>query len=193
MPVIPIAASLIQLGIKYGPGLIRTLGKKKGGKAESVANTIADLTENLNPSTPVAEREEILSKAISALPPEQMLEAIALNTDAEAEIRKEEELTKRKQEETHQIRLQDNDLRTKRTRPDIARQSWAAAVAYVVLTLFFQPVVDVIVLVLGEPGASTQDLGLSFSIEVFLVLASPAFTFVGVRGLERWKAGGTPN
>lgn len=87
-------------------------------------------------------------------------------------------------EKTHQARLQQNDLYTKRARPKVALESWRLAVLYAGIT-FISPVLD---------GLFTADLSNvpAFDPVVFTAIASPAFWFMGIRGAERWKAGGTP-
>lgn len=82
------------------------------------------------------------------------------------------------QQETIQAELHQTDLYTKRTRPRIARQSWYITAAYASLALFAEiaPV---------EWGLRAPQ----FQWEIFFVLASPALTYMGVRGLEKWKQG----
>ena len=83
------------------------------------------------------------------------------------------------QQDTIQAELHQTDLYTKQTRPKIARQSWYVTAAYAIGTTFL-------------PMAPAT-WGLQVSIlqwEMFLVLASPALTYMGVRGFEKWKSGG---
>jgi hypothetical protein len=83
------------------------------------------------------------------------------------------------QQQTIQAELHQNDLYTKRTRPKVARQSWYVTAAYALMSTFL-PMLP-------------EDWGLqapAFQWEMFLVLASPALTYMGVRGFEKWKAGG---
>lgn len=82
------------------------------------------------------------------------------------------------QQKTIQAELHQNDQYTKRTRPHIARQSWYITAAYALAGTFI-PVLP-------------TDLGLNapeVQWEIFLVLASPALTYMGVRGFEKWKHG----
>jgi len=84
------------------------------------------------------------------------------------------------QQKTIIAELHQHDLYTKRTRPKIARQSWYITAAYAVAGTFL-PVLPV-------------DWGLqapALQWEIFLVLASPALTYMGVRGFEKWKGGGS--
>ena len=83
------------------------------------------------------------------------------------------------QQETIQAELHQSDLYTKRTRPKVARQSWYITAAYALLQMLIPVVPEA--WNLGEP---------SFQWEIFLVLASPALTYMGVRGFEKWKKGG---
>ena len=84
------------------------------------------------------------------------------------------------QQETIQAELHQSDLYTKQTRPKIARQSWYVTGAYAISGMLIP--------------ALPESLGLQAPViqwEIFLVLASPALTYMGVRGFEKWKAGGT--
>jgi hypothetical protein len=83
------------------------------------------------------------------------------------------------QQKTIQAELHQTDLYTKQTRPKIARQSWYVTAAYAIGTTFL-------------PMAPVT-WGLQVPIlqwEMFLVLSSPALTYMGVRGFEKWRAGG---
>ena len=83
------------------------------------------------------------------------------------------------QQQTIQAELHQNDLYTKQTRPKIARQSWYVTASYALMSTFL-------------PMAPLT-WGLQapvFQWEIFLVLSSPALTYMGVRGFEKWKGGG---
>jgi hypothetical protein len=83
------------------------------------------------------------------------------------------------QQKTIQAELHQTDLYTKQTRPKIARQSWYVTAAYAIGTTFL-------------PMAPVT-WGLQVPVlqwEMFLVLSSPALTYMGVRGFEKWRAGG---
>jgi hypothetical protein len=95
-----------------------------------------------------------------------------LELNAELEMFKAEQI--KIQAELHQT-----DLYTKQTRPKIARQSWYVTAAYA-LTGTFVPM-----------APATWGLQLPvMQWEMFVVLASPALTYMGVRALEKWKGGG---
>lgn len=82
-------------------------------------------------------------------------------------------------QKTIQAELEQADLYTKRTRPKIARQSWYVTGAYAIAGLALR--------------AAPEHYGFrvpEFQWEVYLVLASPALTYMGVRGFEKWKGGG---
>ena len=96
----------------------------------------------------------------------------ALETQVEADMFKA-------QQATIQAELHQNDLYTKRTRPKIARQSWYVTAAYALGTTFLPM----------APVAWGLQVPL-LQWEMFLVLASPALTYMGVRGFEKWKGGG---
>ena len=92
------------------------------------------------------------------------------------ELQAEKEIYEAHQK-TVQAELHQSDLYTKRTRPKIARQSWYITATYALSTLLIPVAPEV--WGLGEP---------KLEWEVFLVLASPALTYMGVRGFEKWKA-----
>lgn len=82
------------------------------------------------------------------------------------------------QQKTVQAELHQSDLYTKQTRPKIARQSWYITATYALSSMLL-PVLPTN-WGLGEPAIDWQ---------IFLVLASPALTYMGVRGFEKWKNG----
>lgn len=82
------------------------------------------------------------------------------------------------QQKTVQAELHQSDLYTKRTRPKIARQSWYITAVYALSSMLLPVVPEA--WGLGEPAIDWQ---------IFLVLASPALTYMGVRGFEKWKNG----
>lgn len=83
------------------------------------------------------------------------------------------------QQKTVQAELHQSDLYTKRTRPKIARQSWYITAVYALSSMLLPVAPEA--WGLGEPAIDWQ---------IFLVLASPALTYMGVRGFEKWKNGG---
>lgn len=80
------------------------------------------------------------------------------------------------QQKTVQAELHQSDLYTKRTRPKIARQSWYITAIYALSSMLLPVAPEA--WGLGEPSIDWQ---------IFLVLASPALTYMGVRGFEKWK------
>ena len=82
------------------------------------------------------------------------------------------------QQKTIQAELHQSDLYTKRTRPKIARQSWYVTAAYALISL----VIPVLPTAWGLNAPSLQ-------WNIFLVLASPALTYMGVREFGKWKNG----
>ena len=84
------------------------------------------------------------------------------------------------QQATIQAELHQSDLYTKQTRPKIARQSWYVTGAYAVAGTFI-PVL---------PGAWGLNVP-TMDWQIFMVLASPTLTYMGVRGVEKFKAGGS--
>ena len=85
------------------------------------------------------------------------------------------------QQDTIQAELHQNDQYTKRTRPSIARKSFYAGLGYVLLTSLPVAGVDLHYIVL---------MPWQFQWPVLMMLYSPALTYMGVRGFEKWKNGG---
>ncbi len=81
-------------------------------------------------------------------------------------------------EQTHQAALNQADLRTKRTRPDIARQSWILAAFYAVVTIFGK---------LIDPFVEADLSTLVFDSVAFGTLAGPAVWYMGMRTADKWK------
>lgn len=103
------------------------------------------------------------------------------NHDTEQLLIQTEERIFEAQQKTIQAELQQNDTYTKRTRPKIARRSFYAGLVYMLLSS------------IPEGGLSFGSVVLepwTFRWEVLLLAYSPALTYMGVRGFEKWKAGG---
>lgn len=94
------------------------------------------------------------------------LEKTAMETERDIEV---------EQERTHQAELNQSDIYTKRTRPKIARQSWYVSLIYALGTF------------VSEVLPQIEDVG--FHWEVYLAMAAPALTYMGVRSFDIWKRG----
>lgn len=79
---------------------------------------------------------------------------------------------------TIQAELHQSDLYTKQTRPKIARQSWYGSWVYVCAAFVSQAVPL-------NWGIRTVEIDWA----ILAALSSPALTYMGARGLEKWKAG----
>ncbi len=88
------------------------------------------------------------------------------------------------QQVTIQAELHQNDQFTKRTRPGIARKSFYAGLVYALLTAL--PVGGI-----GIPFTDAVIMPWQFQWSVLMLLYSPALTYMGVRGFEKWKSGGS--
>lgn len=86
------------------------------------------------------------------------------------------------QQTTIQAELHQNDQYTKRTRPSIARKSFYAGLAYALLTSLPVDGLDLRLIVI---------MPWQFQWSVLMLLYSPALTYMGVRGFEKWKRGGS--
>jgi len=130
---------------------------------------------------------KVTDVALKLIPDKDLREKIrgqlaAQRVDAESDLAKLEIESERDMyvayQETVQADLHQSDLYTKRTRPKIARQSWYITATYALSEMII-PVLP-----------SQWNLGVpEIHWEIFLVLASPALTYMGVRGFEKWKNG----
>ena len=87
------------------------------------------------------------------------------------------------QQVTIQAELAQSDIYTKRTRPVIARRSFYAGMAYVVLSTI--PEAGIVVPIFGW-----SIMPWSFNWEILMLMYAPCLSYIGVRGFEKWKAGG---
>jgi len=85
------------------------------------------------------------------------------------------------QQKTVQAELHQNDQYTKRTRPGIARKSFYAGLGYAMLTALPEG---------GLVFGAVVVMPWQFQWSVLMLLYSPALTYMGVRGFEKWKNGG---
>jgi len=108
--------------------------------------------------------------------------------ERQAEIAFEETMTNRITAELHQ-----SDVYTKQTRPKIARQSWYLTIAYAIFSTIVAPLLAHFTAQTGPDGVVVAGVfaGLTFQWEVFIAIASPALTYMGVRTFDKWKNGGS--
>ena len=85
------------------------------------------------------------------------------------------------QQVTIQAELQQSDLYTKRARPKIATKSFYAGLIYVLMSRLPES---------GIAFGSFVIMPFQYEWEVLMLLYAPALTYMGVRGFEKWKAGG---
>jgi len=85
------------------------------------------------------------------------------------------------QQKTIQAELQQSDLYTKRARPKVATKSFYAGLVYVLMSRI--PVDGIAI-------GSWVLMPWQYEWEVLMLLYAPALTYMGVRGFEKWKAGG---
>lgn len=107
---------------------------------------------------------------------------MAMLADKTSERELEGEMFKA-QQETIQAELHQNDLYTKRTRPKIATKSFYAGLAYALLTALPADGITF-------PFDVFTLMPWTFNWPVLMLLYSPALTYMGVRGFEKWKGGG---
>jgi hypothetical protein len=151
------------------PVLGGLLGGPGGSKIGSMLAAALGVTNN--PSAIEKALQVDPAAAVKLAELESNVEAIRIQAEADTQMAIEA---------THQAALQQSDLVTKRTRPRIARQSWAASLAYALITIF-GTMLDPFI---------TQDLStLAFDPVIFGTLAGPALWYMGMRGLEKYKHG----
>jgi len=102
---------------------------------------------------------------------------MAVLADESSEREFEAEMFKA-QQATIQAELHQSDLYTKQTRPRVARQSWYVTAIYALSGM----IIPALPVAWGLQVPAIQ-------WEIFLVLASPSLTYMGVRGFEKWKNG----
>lgn len=185
LPLIPIAVELVR---KLGPTLLRKFGKAHGGTTEAVADAVAQVAEGVQ-GEPEDKQQAAIAEALKGLTPEQATAFAQLQVDMERvkqegiwrelDIQKEQVKADR---DARIAELANTDVYTKRTRPLIARQSWYVAAAYALGINLVFPIGEAANLWTSIPTTT-------FSWEVFLALAAPALTYMGVRGFEKWKHG----
>lgn len=92
---------------------------------------------------------------------------------------------------THQVALNQADLYTKRTRPKIARQSWFLTITYAIFSTIGAPLLTYFTAQTGPDGEAVAGVfaDIVFQWEVFVAIASPALTYMGVRTFDKWKNG----
>lgn len=100
-------------------------------------------------------------------------------TDEQAEI-----------EATHRAALGQSDLKTKRTRPDIARSSWRLAWWYLVATIGSQ-VLSTFIEALSRIWVEALDVpSVAFDPIIFGTVSGPALWYMGMRAIDKYKNGG---
>jgi len=134
-----------------------------GGIGEKIASIIDKRVPDRDLATKLqAEMQSMLASQ------EHELARLAITSEQEAD---------RQQQETVRAELAQSDEYTKRTRPMLARRSWWAVLAYVGAG------------VISAAATAIPDVPTDWTI--LTVLASPVLTYMGVRGLEKWKMGGS--
>lgn len=97
-------------------------------------------------------------------------------------------------ETTHQAALNQSDLVTKRTRPKIASSSWRLTWWYTLATIGTQ-VGAVFVETMANYSLAAGEVPftmpvVAFDPIIFGTLAGPALWYMGMRGIDKWKAAG---
>jgi len=136
---------------------------------DSVVNKGGDIIKKMVKDKDLAER---LTHEFRTQVEDNRAEYEAAGVQAEKEMFADQQVT-------IQAELHQNDQYTKRTRPIIARRSFYAGLAYAMLTS------------LPEAGINLHYVLVmpwQFQWSVLMLLYSPALTYMGVRGAEKWRA-----
>lgn len=126
--------------IQAGPTLLRMAGKMLGGKAGTVAEQAANVVESVG-HLPPQEAETQVSKALSRIPEENLLELMKVVAEMDR-VKGEQALAKinadadkhAETQETARVEAVSEDAEVRRTRPKIAQQSATVTFWYVMLT-----------------------------------------------------------
>lgn len=174
--------------LSAGPSLVRAAGKLFGGRTESIADSIADTVDAVR-GQPNAEQQ--LEERLSLLTGEDLVALQQLTVEVEriradtlkAELQHEASLNAQLHQ-TRRAEIASDDSFVRRTRPQMARDSMKAGVAYVLL---FEAG-HAVGLSLGAniPRADIYLAGLLFT---------PLLEYIGVRTIDKVKGKetGTPS
>ena len=99
------------------------------------------------------------------------------------------------QQTTFQAEVNQSDIYTKQTRPKIARTSFYISAVYGI-SCFVSDFIVKMVQTFSHPSTPEAITflgtlhGITFQWEIYIAIASPALTYMGVRSLDVWKSGG---
>lgn len=175
--------------LQSGPGLVRGVGALFGGKKAEVANQVASLVEQVN-GLPEAQRPQRLQELLANLDPSALVTLEKIQADLEVELarieaaREAERLQaetaqQAQQQETRRTEAQSADEFVRRTRPVIARRSAAFGMAYIVVAGMLFPLLN----------ARYDAVLPSIDWLILTAIYAPALEFMGVRSIDKWKAG----
>lgn len=143
---IAIATGIASLAVEYGPSVIRSISSLFGGN--KTADKVADIVESVSQLTlKPQDKVAAVAQQIAALPPAEFVELERIKLELEKEQTRRQELENQRysaqltdQQASHAetqatIRAGDGatDEYVRRTRPLMARQSFYAGTAYVLL------------------------------------------------------------
>lgn len=168
-------AQLASMAVELGPTVIRGVSNLFGGS--DTANEVADAVESLGPITSANKNEKELQMAatLGSMPPEKLVELERLKVELQKETTRRQQLTYEDEQQSHlqtqsTIREGDNaaDEYVRHTRPKMARQSWMVTALYVLVFSLMEA--------LGK--------GTGPSLDIALMLLSPAWAYLGLRTLD---------
>ena len=173
-------SALVPSLLKAGPDVIRSIGTRFGGKAETAANWAASAVEIAVETGDARE----LETRLESMPPEQ-LEALA-NMKVELERISAERDKARyaadssmyaEAQETRRAEIASADQYVRRTRPKLARESFYMGTGYIVVFTLLHHLVK----------ASTNIEVPMPDIAIAGLLLTPALEYIAVRSIDKVK------
>jgi len=160
-----------------GPSILRAVGSFFGGETEKVANTVANVADAVQGKSPSVQKQA-MEDAVKAMPPEAQAElakianeALRIKAEMKARELEHEELMHHDTQETARVEAASDDQFVRRTRPKIARDSFAAGIIYAV-------VMEIL-----------KALGYGSGPDVYILSAilSPGLAYMGVRTIDAFS------
>lgn len=169
-------AFALQALLAAGPSLIRGAGKLLGGRTDAVADTVAEMVEGAQAAI---DPQTALAQEVRQLPLDQQVELQALAVEVQRiEAEREharlswDQANYAETQQSYRAELASVDAEVRRTRPQIARRSFFAGTAYVLLMELARLL----------PGAGA-DVGADLMLAG--VIYSPCFEYLGMRTLDK--------
>lgn len=178
---------LVKLLLAVGPTALRALGGVAGQDVARPANAIANVIEEVR-GLPAAVAGQRVNEALAALPPDQFVQLKSLEVklaevarDREANLLAAETAQHGAAQETARVEAQSGDEYVRRTRPKLARQGAAAALAYGLITGVAFPLLKAFAGAEGLPEPDPWVVGALFT---------PTAAYIGARTADAFSRAG---